>query len=183
MNKKNYQGQLLVANPSNPRDHLFGSVILLLTHNESISIGVQINCKAKELSLADVANGIGLWYEGNDPLYSGGSVSVGKVHVIHSNDWSGHSTVKINDEISVTNDISVLTAVAGGEGPEYFRACAGFWMWELGTLDRQLDPTIDALYNWEIAPTTLETVFEHNEITQWHECLEAAGREQVKGWF
>jgi hypothetical protein len=185
MRQKKYQGQLLVANPKNPRDGLYGSVILLLSHTDQISVGVQINHRMKEINLADVANGIGIWYEGADPLYHGGNVGTGKVHVIHSLDWQGLSTTKINKELGVTNDISILSAISNGEGPEYFRACAGMWMWEGNILDHQLDPkkSDTVLHRWEIAPSTMENVFEEEEDNQWYSVLENSARMQVNSWF
>lgn len=185
MRQKKYQGQLLVANPKNPRDSLYGGVILLLSHTDQMSVGVQINHRMKEIDLSDVAHGIGMWYEGADPMYHGGNVATGKVHVVHSLDWQGMSTIKINKDIGVTNDISILSAISNGEGPAYFRACAGIWMWEGGILEKQLSTkkSKDIMHRWELAPSTLENVFDEEEDTQWYSVLEHSARIQVNNWF
>jgi putative AlgH/UPF0301 family transcriptional regulator len=68
MSKKKYQGHLLVANPSNPKDELEKSVILIVTHTPTLGIGLQINNPHTELSLAKVADNIGLAYTGDEPV-------------------------------------------------------------------------------------------------------------------
>ena len=185
MIKNNLQGHLLAANPSNPRDELDRSVILLTSHTSNSSEGLQINRVLPELSLANIANNIGIWIDDDHPVYCGGSVGINKIHVIHTNDWTGHTTVRITKDLCVTNDISVLSAISRGEGPEYIRACAGFWLWEDGQLDQQLDNKIDGVdrHKWETVPATIDNVFGSTGIEQWHESLEASARMQVSLWF
>jgi putative transcriptional regulator len=185
MIKNNLQGHLLAANPSNPRDELDRAVILLTSHTSGSSVGLQINRVLPELSLANIANNIGIWIDDDHPVYCGGSVGVNKIHVIHTNDWQGHTTVRITKDLCVTNDISVLAAISRGEGPDQIRACAGFWLWEDGQLDQQLGNTPAEFdrYKWETVPATIENVFESLGIEQWHNTLEASARMQVSLWF
>lgn len=184
MTKKKYAGHLLVANPNNPRDELSKSVLLLVTHTDKLAIGLQLNNPLEEIDLQTVAFNSNLDYPEGDPLYYGGNISMNKIHVVHSNDWKGLSTVRLNDQISVTNDISVLAALSRGEGPEHFRACAGYWIWDDGRMDRQLDPrNKDEPHTWEIVPATLENVFEGEGPEQWRAALDEAAKFQVSAWF
>lgn len=183
MAKKNLVGQLLVANPLNPKDGLDHAVILIVSNSSSTSIGLQLNTPAEDLKLSAVFEQLGMFYDGTESVYHGGNLSQGKIHIIHSPDWEGMTTVRLNDQISVTNDISILTAINAGEGPEFFRACAGYWTWEDGILDRQLNPKSNSKYRWEIAPATTETVFEFDELGQWHRAVEESARSQVNFWF
>jgi putative transcriptional regulator len=183
MRKNNLVGQLLVANPLNPKDGLDHSVILVVSHSPSGSIGLRINSPAKSLQLKTVFDQLGLFYDGNEPVYHAGHLSMQKIHMIHSLDWQGMTTVVMAPNIGITSDVSVLTAICRGEGPEYFRACAGTLAWDEGSLDQQLDPRADAAFKWELAPANINTVFESDSLDQWHKCVEASAKDQVSKWL
>jgi len=184
MTKKRYPGYLLVANPNNPRDELSRSVILVANHTADVAIGLQINNPLEDIDLQTVAQNLGMDFDKNAQLWYGGNMNTNKIHVIHSNDWKGLSTVKMSDEISVTNDISVLAAIARGEGPEHFRACAGYWIWSDGRLDRMLNPREkEDPMKFEITPATIESVFDGEGPDQWRSVLDKAAKYQVNAWF
>ena len=184
MTKKKYPGYLLVANPNNPRDELSKSVLLVANHTGNLGIGLQINNPMEDINLETVANNIGMACSRNDPLWYGGNIATNKIHVVHSTDWKGITTVKLSDEIYVTNDVSVLAAISLGEGPKFFRACAGYWLWEDGRLDRMLDPKDrEETHKWEVTPATLESVFNGEGPDQWRDCLDKAAKYQVSAWL
>lgn len=184
MIKKKYPGYLLVANPNNPRDELSKSVILIASHTEKMAIGLQLNNPLEDIDLQTVAGNIGIDYPEKDPLFYGGNISMNKIHVVHSNDWRGLSTVRLNEHLSVTNDISILAALSRGEGPEFFRACAGYWLWDNGMLDDMLDPrSTQDPHKWEIVPSTLDNAFYSEGPDQWREVLDQAAKHQVSSWF
>jgi putative transcriptional regulator len=186
MSKKKYQGHLLVANPSNPKDELEKSVILIVTHTPTLGIGLQINNPHTELSLAKVAENIGLEYSGDEPVYYGGNMNQNKIHVIHSLDWRGLSTVPMTKELGITNDISVLAAIAAGEGPRYFKACSGYWLWDDGRLDIQLDPRNQLEHEphkWEIVPVTTQNLFKVDPEVQWQTAVEECAKYKINAWL
>lgn len=182
---KKYQGQLMAANPGNPEDGLYKSVILLINYSPKKAIGLQINYQISNFNLQSVSNDIGIDYQGDDPIYYGGNVFSNKIHVIHSTDWSGLSTVQISDELAVTNDLSVLAALSCNEGPEFFRACAGHWCWDNGILPKQLDPKTNSKlpHKWELAPADITSVFEYDGVEQWANTLKTSTKMQVAAWF
>jgi putative transcriptional regulator len=186
MAKKIHKGQLLIASPANPQDTLYQSVILILAHTSTTAIGVQINRPIKSLSIKSLARTQGLTIQDNQPLWYGGNVDSGKIHVIHTSDWSSAKTTKYNDEISVTSDLSILAAIADGTGPEYYRACAGYWIWERGMLDQQLSTdkaNKSTVHNWEIAPSAGPAVFEDSGVDQWLNNLEDFAQYKIDTWF
>jgi putative transcriptional regulator len=184
MSKKKYTGHLLVANPNNPRDEMSKSVLLLASHTDTMAIGLQINNPLEDIDLQQVAENLHIDYDRTDMLYYGGNISMNKIHVIHSNDWKGLSTVRLNDQLSVTNDLSIIVALSRGDGPEHFRACAGYWLWDDGRLDQQLDPRFKGEpHKWETVPATIENVFYSEGPEQWRECLDQAAKHQVQTWF
>ena len=182
MIKKSLQAHLLAANPNNPRDDLERAVILLTSHTAGISIGLQINRLVNNLTLPSVAHNLGVWYQGDDAVYYGGNSGANKIHIIHSSDWSGPTTVNINEDISISNDITILAAISQSEGPELYRACAGHWVWENGDLTRQLEDR-DSLHKWEPVPVSLDNIFSSDGDQQWRSILEESARHQVALWF
>lgn len=183
MTKKNLVGQLLVANPLNPKDGIDHSVVLVVSHTPNVSLGLRLNTPAKTMQLKSIFEQIGLHYEGDDFVYHSGNLTTDKIHMVHSLDWQGLTTVELTPSIGITNDISVLAAISKNQGPEYFRACAGVLSWVEGGLDLQLDPKSDTEHKWELAPANIETVFGSDELDQWHKCVEASARDQVNKWF
>jgi putative transcriptional regulator len=182
--KKKYEGYLLAAHPANPKDDLQRSVIMLLRHADDIAVGLQINRPLNGPTLADVSDNNGIYVSQDAPLWYGGNHEERKVHVVHSKDWMGLSSISINDEIAVTNDISVLAAVSRGEGPEYFRACTGYWVWDNGRMNHMLDPhDRDEPIKWEILPATMETVFAEEGIDQWLLAIDRSAQYQTANWF
>jgi putative transcriptional regulator len=182
--KKKYDGYLLAANPGNPKDDLQRSVILLLRHADDVAVGLQINRQLGSITLAEVSRNNGIHISDNAPLWYGGDAEERKIHVIHSTDWMGLSSINVTEELAVTNDISVLAAISRGEGPEHFRACTGYWVWENGRMNHMLDPTHDTeLVKWEILPATMETVFAEEGLDQWLLAIDRSAQYQTATWF
>lgn len=173
-----YLGKLIVANPRNPRDDLQKSVLIVVTHNSRISIALQINLPHADLTLSKISENIGIDHEGDEPIYYGGSVNAHKIHVIHSLDWLGISTVKLTDQIGITNDVSVLMAISRGEGPKHYKACSGYYLWEDGMLDLQIDPTSEipggaaGNHRWGTLDATIENTFLTEAHQMWPLCLD-----------
>lgn len=182
--KKKYDGYLLAANPANPKDDLERSVILLLRHTDDISVGLQINRELPNHKLSDISETNGIFIDSNASLWYGGNTEERKIHVVHSTDWMGLSSGKITNDIAVTNDISILAAVSRGEGPEYFRACTGYWVWDNGRMNHMLDPHYhDEPVKWEILPATMETAFSEEGIDQWLLAIDRSAQFQTASWF
>jgi putative AlgH/UPF0301 family transcriptional regulator len=187
-NSNKYPGYLLIANTNNPRDEMHRGVILVVNHNEHLAVGIQINNQLTNMTVKEVAVNTGMeWetdYETAEPLYYGGSHNSGRVHVIHTPDWRATSTVMINSDLAVTNDISILAAISRGEGPAKYRACAGHWLWNSDALDAELDPRQKRVtHKWEIAPATADLVFDYEGPDQWRQALLESAHHSAAQWF
>ena len=177
-------GLLLLANPNNPKDDLSRSAMLLMSHTYKISVALLINNPVMDFDLKLVANGLGMEFHYNDPVYYGGSTNTHKIHVVHSSEWSGISTVQLNEEISVTSDICVIKAITDGTGPDFYRACAGYWVWNDGKLDAQIDQSLNRYpHKWEVTPATKINIFTGEGPDQWRSALEESARFQANEWF
>jgi len=185
MQRESYVGKLMIARPTNPKNEYYRGVQLIVTDTPNVVVGLQINRPHLDLTLTKVTRNIGIDHEGDQPIYFGGYENPHKIHVIHSLDWSGISTVALTDHIGLTNDISVLMALSRGEGPEHFRACAGYWVWQRDRFDREITDTVhpDEKDRWETMPASLETVFLTDADQQWHTCIEQLAKNRVSEWL
>lgn len=183
MLRKSLLGNLLVANPLNPQDNLSFGVVLIASQSSKTTFGIRLNLPSKIIPLESVFEQMGLAYFGSDFLYTGGNTNRSKVHVVHSLDWSSPTTIRINDEIGITGDVSVLEAISDGHGPKNFRACSGYWIWDNKLLHAQVSSTqMAAEYSWELAPATAELVFEYDRLDQWHRAIEVSADVQSENW-
>lgn len=187
MSKRNYIGYLAGANPKNPIDEWVRAVLMLVSHSNDITVGIQINRMHPDLSLAPIAARLGIEHAPDYPIYVGGDNQPNKIHVIHSLDWQGLTTLPLNNWVGITNDVSVLAALAKGEGPQWVRACAGFKLWESGQFDLELSSKSskrnNSHYNWVLAPGTLTNTFNLESDHQWQHVLEESAKLAVDIWF
>jgi putative AlgH/UPF0301 family transcriptional regulator len=180
-----YQGLVLAANPLNPKNRMEKSVILVMNQIGSAIIGLQLNNQIADLQFNDVIRNLGFWSATNPSVYFGGNLGPNRLHLVHSLDWSSLTTVVVNNQIGVTSDISILAAISEHQGPEYFRACAGYWSWGDELLSQQIDSVNnpDQEYKWECTEADIENVFEYNEEDQWNHIIMKSTELQIKKWL
>ncbi len=188
MIEQNYRGYLLAAHPKRPDPHLRRGVMLILDHDTTGAIGLQINKPfSNDVSFGTVMQNVGLPYNADmdQPLYNGGTEANNRIHVIHSLDWFSPNTVKLNDTIGVSNDISVLAALSKDQGPEHFRVVAGYTRWLPGHLNGEIlgDDPWNISHTWTFIPANIEILFGLDDIDQWHKIIDESGRIQVSSWF
>ena len=188
MIKQNYQGYILAAHPNRPDLILHHSVILVTDHNKSGAIGLQLNKPHLDVGINfnSVMQSMGLSAEESDPsaapLYIGGTQGANGIHIIHTNDWVSSTTRKINDQICVSSDISIVAAIHQKTGPKQYRAVAGYTRWMPGHLEREIkESTIER--SWSFAVATELNVFECSDNEQWHRAIDDSNKLQISLWF
>lgn len=186
MIEQNYKGYLLAAHPKRQDAFLRRSVVLILDHDKTGALGLQINKPfTNDITFQTVMQNVGLSIDQDQPLFNGGQESPNRINVIHSLDWYSPSTVKINSNIGVSHDISVLTALANNEGPEHFRVCAGFTRWMSDQLEGEISgqEPWSIHHTWSFSPANVETVFSLSDIDQWHTVIGESSKIQIANWF
>jgi putative transcriptional regulator len=120
-----------------------------------------------------------------DRIYIGGPVDTHRVFVLHSLDWRASTTMKVNEDIGISNDISVLAAIADGVGPALYRACVGHCGWAPGQLDGEVAGEMPWQHNtrWLNTPATIESVFNLNEEDQWQQGIELVAQNKIATWL
>lgn len=183
----NYKGYLLAAHPRRQESSLRRGVILVVDHDHTGSVGLQINKPLENAtSLGSVMSNLGLELKKDAPVYYGGPESPNRIIVVHTMDWSSSSTTQIIDNIGISNDISVLTAISANKGPRLFRAIAGYVRWAPGHLEGEIDmvpPFTDVNTSWSLVQADEDLLFDVVGLEQWHHTLEAAAKYQISNWF
>lgn len=184
---ENYKGYLIAAHPKRSDPTSKKGVFLVIDNDYSGSIAIQINKPlTTSMNLAGVMNSVGITYSGNTPIYFGGRENTNRIIVIHSNDWSSPATTTIAEGVRISNDISVLAAIASKSGPKRFRAVAGFVRWFPGHLEGEIlgdPPWNDVSTGWSVMPANPDIVFDLEGADQWHTVIEESARAQIDTWF
>lgn len=182
----NLTGHILCAQPKCIDPYFARSVVVVAAHNENHSWGVIVNKQHSIITVSDIMSSAGIEYPLNEtPIYVGGPVEQGRVHVIHSLDWTGTSTVAVTSDIGITGDISVLAAIAGGCGPSLYRIVAGMCVWGPGQLDGEYKglPPWKLEHRWLDAPADLDAVFDQTGNNQWEKSIEIVAKSVISTWF
>lgn len=179
-------GKLLVAHPLYPEGSMKKSVMLMINQGSVLgNIGICINKPFVGVDFNVVMLNAGLNGDFDELLYKGGDNNENRVYVVHSLDWSSPSTVHLNDQIGVSTDLSILAALSQGQGPEYFRACAGYHRWDKNQLEGELsgkDPW-SSVHMWSQVPSSIELVFDLDWENQWKNLIACSANLVVNSWF
>lgn len=184
---ENYKGYLLAAHPKRNENIIKNGVVLVIDHDLSGAIGLQIN-KAMEnaTSLGVVMNNLGMVLDNDCPIYFGGPENTNRIIVVHTLDWQSSSTTEIAKNLGISNDLSVLAAISQNKGPKLFRAIAGFVRWLPTHLEAEIDmipPWNDITKSWSLMEGSVDTVFNGTGNEQWHRIIEESAKRQIANWF
>lgn len=187
MLEQNYKGFLLASHPKR-EDQLFKkSVVLIVEHDITGAIGIQINRPFKMgPTVSTVMQNVGIESDLDGDLFHGGIESSNRVTVLHTLDWIGPTTKKLTESIGMTNDLSVLASLARDEStPENYRIVAGCMKWQPGILEAEIAGTdpYDPTWSWYSCPASIDLLFGYEELEQWHRVLHCASKIQVDQWF
>jgi putative transcriptional regulator len=144
-----YEGKVLIATPS-LRDGVFTrAVVYMCVHRSDGAMGIVINQRAQEVKLSQLLVQLDIVKEADAirlppkideiRVLRGGPVDTGRGFVLHSSDYvSNDSTVRVNDEVSLTATLDILRAIASGEGPRKAALALGCAGWAPGQLEGEI---------------------------------------------
>ena len=162
-------GQLLIATPamSDPRFTL--SVIYVCAHTPDGAMGLVVNRPIvkpsfdellKQLDVAPAPPARRL------RLCAGGPVDNARGFVLHTTDWTGEGSLKVNESLALTASLDVLKAIAEGGGPREGLLALGYAGWGPGQLDNELHQNA-----WLSVPADDMLVFDEEHDTKWRRAL------------
>jgi putative transcriptional regulator len=134
-------GHFLIAMPSMPDPRFSRAVIYLCAHTADGAMGLVINRLFEPLSFRELMSQLDIEVDGksrNIRVHFGGPVEAGRGFVLHSGDYEGEGTLKVDQDISLTATVDILKALAEGKGPKKCFLALGYAGWAPGQLDAEL---------------------------------------------
>lgn len=184
---ESYKGFLIAAHPKRAEPSLRKGVILIIDQDHTGSIGLQINKPLESnTTLGSVMTGLGMSLDKDQPLYFGGTENTNRIIVLHTLDWRTSSTTELGENIGISNDISVLSAISANSGPAQYRAIAGYTRWMPGNLEAEIEmipPFNEVSRSWSYLKADVDLCFDSSGSTQWHHILEESARIQIASWL
>jgi len=162
-------GQLLIAMPAMEDPRFAQSVIYLCAHTSEGAMGLVINRPLvrpsfeellRQLEIAPVppARHIRLW--------AGGPVDNGRGFVLHTADWTGDGSLRVNERLALTASLDVLKAIAEGGGPREGLLALGYAGWGPGQLESEMQQNA-----WLNVAAEEALVFDSSHDTKWRRAL------------
>lgn len=169
-------GKLLLAMPGMADPRFERAVIAMCMHDENGAIGIGIGHKRAGIGFRGLLRQLDI-DPGDAPdraVHHGGPVEPGRGFILHSTDWSGQDSVKVeaaNGEIfAMTGTIDVLKAIAEGKGPSRWIVALGYAGWGEGQLDEEM-----TRHGWFAARAASDILFDTPTDERWAATFKAEG--------
>ena len=164
-----FAGQILIAMPAMGDSRFAQAVIYICDHSPKGAMGIVLNRPLDSPSFEDLLRQLSI-----DPvppartirLCSGGPVDNARGFVLHSTDWTGEGSLRVDDSFALTASLDILKAIAGGGGPKQGVLALGYAGWGPGQLDTEMQQNA-----WLSAPADPALVFDAEHETKWRRAL------------
>jgi putative transcriptional regulator len=158
-------GQLLIAMPGLDDPRLSQSVIYMCAHTNEGAMGIVVNRPLAKPSFDDLLRQLDV--ETVPParrirLHSGGPVDNSRGFVLHTADWTGDGSLRVDDDHALTASLDILKAIAAGGGPREGLLALGYVGWGPGQLDDEIQRN-----TWLSAPADEHLLFDQQHDTKW----------------
>ena len=162
-------GQLLIAMPAMEDPRFAQSVIYLCAHTPEGAMGLVLNRPLqrpkfdellRQLDVAPVPPARRI------RLCAGGPMDNARGFVLHTTDWTGEGSLRVNDALALTASLDVLKAIAEGNGPREGLLALGYAGWGPGQLDAEIQQNA-----WLSVPADETIVFDADHDTKWRRAL------------
>jgi len=162
--------------PSSLRDHFLiampgltdpifsRSVTYICDHSEQGAMGIVIN-QPLDLTLGDVFEQLAIDYSAplkSNPVLAGGPVNMQRGFVLHRDQGSWESTLRITSEVSLTASRDIVAAIAREEGPAHAQFALGYAGWSAGQLEDEINAN-----SWLIVPADTSIIFDTPVDQRW----------------
>jgi putative transcriptional regulator len=162
-------GQVLIAMPALDDPEFDHSVVYLCAHGEDGAMGLIVNRPLPQPTFPNLLRQLNI---GETPpvreisLCKGGPVENARGFVLHSADWTGDDSLRVNDDVALTASLDVLKAIADGGGPNRGILALGYANWGPGQLDREMRENA-----WLHAPADADLLFGHDNGSKWSRAM------------
>lgn len=162
-------GQLLIAMPALSDENFAQSVIFVCAHSSEGAMGLVLNRPLRTPTFESLLKQLDV--QPSPParriqLCHGGPVDGARGFVLHTADWTGDGSLRVDDRMALTASLDILQAIAAGEGPDQGLLALGYASWGAGQLDSEIQQNA-----WLSAPAGLDLVFDREHETKWRRAL------------
>ncbi len=162
-------GQLLIAMPGMDDERFAQSVIFVCAHTGEGAMGIVLNRPLQKPTFESLLRQLDV--TPTPParriqLCQGGPVDNARGFVLHTADWTGDGSLRVDGRVALTASLDVLKALAEGAGPREGLLALGYASWGPGQLDSELQQNV-----WLTAPAGLELLFDTAHATKWRRAL------------
>jgi putative transcriptional regulator len=162
-------GHVLIAMPGLPDPEFARSVVYLCAHSDEGAMGIIVNRPITAPSFADVLGQLDV--SPAPParaiaLCKGGPVDHSRGFVLHTADWTGDGSLRVNDDVALTASLDVLTAIATGGGPREGILALGYANWGPGQLDDEIRQN-----SWLNVSADVGLLFDTDNDSKWTRAL------------
>ena len=154
---QNMKGKFLLAIPGLPDPNFSQTVTCKCEHNEFGALGFIVNKIHPLLTGRELFEDLEIQYDkGVDTLeiYLGGPVQPSGVFVLHGPPFEWNETLRVTDNLALSNSRDILEAIALQKGPESFIILLGCAGWGPMQLDSELRDSA-----WLTCPVSEEIMF------------------------
>lgn len=170
--------QLLIAMPAMVDPNFDRSVTYICEHGPEGALGIVIN-RPLGLTLGAVLAQLDLRCDDAATrartVYSGGPVLPERGFVLHDSGSRWDSTLRVNQNFSVTTSRDVLAAIAAGKGPRKSLVALGYAGWSAGQLEAELADNA-----WLSAPADPQLVFDTPHEQRWDRAARSIGADPAR---
>ena len=133
-------GRLLLAMPGMGDPRFNHAVIALTVHDANGAFGIGIGQVHNNTSFHSVLQELDIdpGVAPDCPVHVGGPVEPSRGFVLHTNDWREDQTLEAGPLGSLSASLTVLRAIAEGNGPEHWILALGYAGWAAGQLDNEM---------------------------------------------
>ncbi len=163
-------GQLLVATAEMQDPRFAESVIYMVKHDAEGAMGLIINKPIAKGLIDDLLKISGEETKASQKhivIHYGGPVGQRQGFLLHTDDHSIDSTMKVSNGIAMTADIKMLEALASGKGPRQSLFMLGYAGWAPGQLEAELKTN-----SWFTLPSDKPLIFGGDADKKWRQAMD-----------
>ncbi len=163
-------GQLLIAMPVMADPRFAQSVIYVCAHTQEGAMGLVVNRPISKPSFDELLRQLEIAPvppARRIRLCAGGPVDNGRGFVLHTADWTGEGSLKVNETLALTASLDVLKAIAEGGGPREGILALGYAGWGPGQLEAEFEQNA-----WLSVPAEESLVFDDGHDTKWRRAFQ-----------
>jgi putative transcriptional regulator len=158
-------GQILVAMPTLADPNFAQAVILICAHSADGAMGIILNKPLERPSFEGLLQQLEILPRPplrEIRLCTGGPVETVRGFVVHTTDWIGDGTLRVDAGLGLTTSLDILKAIAQGQGPRACLLALGYSGWGPGQLESEFGQN-----SWLTVPADEDLVFDGLNETRW----------------